>query len=53
MSRTTQSLKLEFVAKMYEMLLEYIDFPILNLPTVEFNGSDDEFDDEKKRQNDI
>lgn len=47
MSRTTQSLKLEFVAKMYEMLLEYIDFPILNLPTVEFNGSDDEFDDEK------
>lgn len=47
MSRTTQSLKLEFVAKMYEMLLEYIDFPSLNLPIVEFNGSDDEFDDEK------
>lgn len=45
MSRTTQSLKLEFVAKMYEVLLEYIDFPALNLPNVDFTGNDNEFDD--------
>lgn len=45
MSRTTQSLKLEFVAKMYEVLLEYIDFPVLNLPNVDFTGNDNEFDD--------
>lgn len=45
MNRTAQSLKLDFVAKMYEVLLDYIDFPPLNLPTVDFHGSDDEFDD--------
>ena len=27
LTRTSQSLKLEYVAKMYEALLEYIDFP--------------------------
>lgn len=45
MDRTAQSLKLDVVAKMYEVLLNYIDFPVLNLPTVDFYGSDDEFDD--------
>lgn len=45
MNRTTQSLKLEFVAKIYEVLLEYIDFPVLNLPSIDFTGSDNEFDD--------
>lgn len=45
MNRTAQSLKLDFVAKMYEVLLDYIDFPVLNLPSVDFNGNDDEFDD--------
>ncbi len=45
MNRTAQSIKLEYVAKMYEVLLEYIDFPVLNLPEVSFDGSDDEFDD--------
>lgn len=45
MARTAQSLKLDYVAKMYEALLGYIDFPTLNLPSVDFNGSDDEFDD--------
>lgn len=46
MSRTTQSLKLEFVAKMYESLLNYIDFPTLNLPKdIDFKGNDNEFDD--------
>lgn len=38
LTRTSQSLKLEYVAKMYEALLEYIDFPALDLPTVEYSG---------------
>jgi len=45
MNRTAQSVKLEYVAKMYEVLLNYIHFPALNLPEVSFDGSDDEFDD--------
>lgn len=46
MSRTSQSVKLEYVAKMYEALMEYIEFPTPNFPEVSFDGSDDEFDDE-------
>jgi Zn-dependent peptidase ImmA (M78 family)/transcriptional regulator with XRE-family HTH domain len=43
--RTAQSIKLEFVAKMYKALLDYIDFPAINLlDNVEFKGTDDEFD---------
>ena len=38
MSRTSQSLKLEYVAKLYEALLTYIDFPRLNLPKVKYKG---------------
>jgi Predicted Zn peptidase len=45
MNRTSQSVKLEYVAKMYEALLTYVDFPAQNLPNVIFCGSDDEFDD--------
>ena len=45
MDRTAQSIKLEYVAKIYEVLLNYIDFPALNLPEVSFDGSDDEFDE--------
>lgn len=45
MNRTSQSIKLEYVAKMYEVLLEYIDFPALNLPNISFDCSDDEFDE--------
>ena len=45
MSRTSQSIKLEYVAKMFEILAQYVSFPTLNLPEVEFTGSDDEFDD--------
>lgn len=47
MNRTSQSLKLEYVAKIYEVLSDYIDFPVLNLPNVDFRGSDDEFDDKR------
>jgi len=45
MNQVSQGKKLDFVAKMYEVLLEYIDFPQLNLPKVEFVGADDEFDE--------
>ena len=45
MSRTVQSLKLEYVAKIYEVLAEYVDFPVLNLPKIEFWGNDNEFDE--------
>lgn len=50
LERTAQSLKLEFVAKAYEMLLTYLDFPELNLPQIEFTGNDDEFDEEASKQ---
>lgn len=34
-SRYSQKIKLEYVAKMYEILLNYINFPILNLPKLD------------------
>ena len=49
-SRTAESTKLEFVAKVYELLHQYINFPALNLPQVDFNGSYDEFDDEAEKK---
>lgn len=42
--RTAQSIKLEYVAKMYEILLDYISFPVMNLPSVDFEGYDDVFE---------
>lgn len=45
LSRTAQSIKLEFVAKIYEALLNYIDFPTLNLPQIEFVGSENDFNE--------
>ncbi len=43
-NRTAQSLKLEYVAKIYEILLEYVDFPILNIPEIDFIGNDNVFE---------
>lgn len=41
-SRYAQKIKLEYVARMYEVLLDYINFPVLNLPdTSNFNLPDD------------
>ena len=48
--RKAQSIKTEFIAKMYEILLEYIDFPLLNLPNIDFKGNDDEFDDKSNQK---
>ena len=45
MSRTSQSIKLEYVAKIYEILSQYLEFPQLDIPTVNFTANDDEFDD--------
>ena len=50
LSRTSQSIKLEYIAKIYEALLNYIDFPALNLPDVEFIGSEIDFDEEENHR---
>lgn len=47
LSRTSQSIKMEYIAKIYEALLNYIDFPTLNLPIVEFTGSENDLDEEE------
>ncbi|MFR2879799.1 MAG: helix-turn-helix domain-containing protein [Lachnospiraceae bacterium] len=46
-----QSIKLEYVAKMYEILLEFISFPEMNLPNVNFVGCDDVFECENEDAN--
>lgn len=43
-NRTAQSIKLEYVAKIYEILLEFIAFPEMNLPSIDFVGYDDIFE---------
>jgi len=48
--RIAQSLKLEYVAIIYESLLDYIDFPDRNFPEISFNETDDEFDDEGNKK---
>ena len=50
LSRTSQSIKLEFIAKIYEALLNYIDFPVLNLPQIVFVGSKNDFDESENHQ---
>ena len=39
---------MEYVAKMYEILLEFILFPEMNLPSVDFVGCDDVFECENE-----
>lgn len=46
--RTAQRIKLEYVAKIYEILLEFISFPEINLPSVDFEGYDDVFECESE-----
>ena len=47
-SRAAQSAKLEFVAQMYEVLCDYIDFPLYKDPKIEFIGFDDPLECESK-----
>ncbi len=42
--RAAQSVKLEFVAQMYEVLWNYIEFPQFKDPKIEFSGYDDPLD---------
>lgn len=39
-ARTAQSVRLEFIAKLYEVLIDYVDFPDRDLPNITFNGQD-------------
>lgn len=39
-ARTAQSVRLEFIAKLYEILIDYVDFPNRDLPNITFNGQD-------------
>lgn len=44
-SRNAQKIKLEYVAKMYEVLLNYINFPEVNLPEdIDINLPEDSFE---------
>ena len=45
MSRTSQSVRLEFVAKIYEILSHYLVFPTQDIPNIDCTPNDDEFDD--------
>ena len=38
LNRMAQSIRLEYVAKMYEALLTYVDFPTLDLPHIDYSG---------------
>lgn len=42
--QNSQKMKLEYVAKVYEVLLNYVDFPERNLPPVFFRGTDNLLD---------
>ena len=44
LTQNAQELKLEYVAKLYEVLLNYVDFPERNIPPVFFRGSDNLLD---------
>lgn len=46
--RAAQSVKLELVAQMYEVLWNYIDFPIYKDPKIDFVGFDDPLDCESQ-----
>ena len=43
-SRVSQIIKTQHIAVIYEVLYQYIDFPELNVPEFEFEGSDNSFD---------
>ena len=41
---------MEHIAKVYAALLDYIDFPALNLPPIEFIGSNNDFNEEENQR---
>lgn len=40
-ARRSQAVKMEYVAKMYDVLLNYVELPPLDLPKIEFEQNDD------------
>lgn len=40
-AQRAQAIKMEYVAKMYDAILDYVELPQLDLPTVEFEQNDD------------
>lgn len=46
--RAAQSIKLEYVAQMYESLWNYIEFPVYKNPQIDFIGYDDPLDCESQ-----
>lgn len=40
-AQRAQAIKMEYVAKMYDVLLDYVEFPPLTLPKVNFEQNDD------------
>lgn len=44
--RLAQTIKLEYIAKIYEIFLDYVDFPQVNLPNINFESGNktDEYD---------
>ena len=40
-AQRAQAVKMEYVAKMYDSLIDYVDWPELKLPAVEFEQNDD------------
>ncbi len=49
-ARTSQSVRLEFIAKLYEILIEYVDFPDRNIPSISFNGKNEDSEDADVRE---
>lgn len=47
-NRMAQSVKLEYVARMYEVLWKYLDFPVFHDPQIKFEGIDDAVDCENQ-----
>ncbi len=45
-ARTSQSIRLEFIAKLYESLIDYVDFPDRDFPNITFAGRQGKNEDE-------
>ena len=47
--RTKQMIKLEVLAKIFKVLNEYIEFPVLQVPDIEFNSFNDDMEPDDER----
>jgi Zn-dependent peptidase ImmA (M78 family)/DNA-binding XRE family transcriptional regulator len=51
--RTAQTVRLEFIAQIYETLIDYVDFPDVNLPKVSFSDHKEDFENEAEETAEI